>query len=296
MNVICSKPNDVVYSSPSGFSSASNTTRPSLRSSAGARAAFPSVYHHGYFDPYQQPVINTTRPLSMPKGEGRSVRGTYTGPGSLHYEELDPSYYVRAKAFFYEGRVFSIILSENAGAQDSDRAARTKITEYTTSSSFNDVLFKNNHIYTTVRRFVVVRQRREFCLACPIFTYCGKATTKHGVRPAEHGIIYTWGKTPQLLSGETGIEKASLSVVMPKYETPLNEASRIYYGIHHPIQYNVKVKEIGYVPRDQVPILIGQWKEEDDKETEQSSEVTADGPLEEIQQDDKDGEEENEEM
>jgi hypothetical protein len=227
----------------------------------------------------------------MPKGEGESVFGTYTGPTTLHYEELDPSYFVRDKSFFYEGRVLSIILSENAGSHASARA-RTKVTDYTTSSLINEVRFKNNFIYTTVRRFVVVRQKREFCFACPIFTYSGRACTKQGVRPAEHGIIHTWGRKAQLLPGERGISKASLSVVMANNEPPLDKASRIYYGIHHPIQYNVKVKEIGYIPRDQVPILIGQWRQEDDKETEQSSEVTqyADTPLAEVDEVEEDNE------
>jgi hypothetical protein len=254
------------------------------------------AHYHGYSNTSQLPGANINSRRSMPKGKGRSVRGTYNGPPTLHYEELDPSYYVQDKSFFFEGRVFSIILSENAGAQASDRAANAKITDYTTTSTINEVMFRNHFVYTTVRRFVVVRQKREFCFACPIFTYSGRATTRTGVRPEEHGIIYTWGKTPQLLPGETGIEKASLSVVMARNEPPLHEACRIYYGIHHPIQYNVKVKEIGYVPRDKIPVLIGQWREEDDKDTEQSSEVTADGPLEEIQQDEEDDEEENGEM
>jgi hypothetical protein len=46
----------------------------------------------------------------------------------------------------------------------------------------------------------------------------------------------------------------------------LNTASRIYYGIHHPVQYNVKAKEIGYVPPDFVSTLIRDWKEEDQKD------------------------------
>jgi hypothetical protein len=250
-----------------------------------------SAYNYGKSGYTQQLGPSTTRPQHMPKGKGKGVLGTYTGPNTLHYEELDPSYFVRDKSFFYEGRVFSIILSENAGSHASARA-RTKVTDYTTSSLINEVRFKNNFIYTTVRRFVVVRQKREFCFACPIFTYSGRATTKPGVRPAEHGIIYTWGETAQLLPGERGISKASLSVVMANNEPPLDKASRIYYGIYHPIQYNVKVKEIGYVPRDQVPILIGQWKQEDNKETEQSSEVTqhADAPLVEADEPEKDKE------
>jgi hypothetical protein len=64
----------------------------------------------------------------------------------------------------------------------------------------------------------------------------------------------------------------------------LHVASRIYFGIHHPIQYNNKVKEIGYVPPSQVPTLIGNWKEEDNREFRQDMEVTANaGAPEELQ-------------
>jgi hypothetical protein len=100
-------------------------------------------------------------------------------------------------------------------------------------------------------------------LSSPIFTYSGRATTKPGVRAAEHGIAYSWGQKPQLVDGETGISKSAVAVVMSPSEPPLHWASRVYYGIHHPIQYNVKVKEVGYVPATHIPTLIGNWKEEE---------------------------------
>jgi len=206
----------------------------------------------------------------MPKGRGNKVLGTYNPPSDpIHYEEVDQSYYVRAKDFFYEGRVFSVIMNETAGSNATD-----KITDYNSSSSINRVKYKNNYVYTNVRRFIVVRQKREFCYACPIFTYGNRGTTKRGVRPSEHGIAYSWGYKPQLLQGETGITKLSIPVVMAEGVPVLHAASRIYYGIMHPIQYNVKVKEIGYVPNEYVNIVIGNWKAEDDSDTEQSAEVT----------------------
>jgi len=55
----------------------------------------------------------------------------------------------------------------------------------------------------------------------------------------------------------------------------LDVASRIYFGIHHPIQYNVKVKEIGNVPPHAIPALIGNWQEEQGGDSRQSTEVTA---------------------
>jgi hypothetical protein len=50
-------------------------------------------------------------------------------------------------------------------------------------------------------------------------------------------------------------------------------ATRIYYGLHHPIQYNVKVKEIGYVPPAQIPFLISNWREEDEQDSKQDLSV-----------------------
>ena len=87
--------------------------------------------------------------------------------------------------------------------------------------------------------------------------------------------MYSYGTEPTLLSGETGINKPSITVAMSTGVPSLHIASRIYYGIHHPIQYNVKVKDIGRVPSHHLPVLIGNWKAEDDLETKQAPEVTA---------------------
>jgi hypothetical protein len=98
----------------------------------------------------------------------------------------------------------------------------------------------------------------------PIFTYGNRGTTKRGVRAEEHGIIYSWGNTPQLVQGESGITKQSIGVQMSDGVPDLHISSRVYYGLHHPIQYNVKVKDIGQVLASHVPALIGNWKSEDD--------------------------------
>tara|TARA_R110002003_G_scaffold6_9_gene337 strand:+ start:1632 stop:3824 length:2193 start_codon:yes stop_codon:yes gene_type:complete len=176
------------------------------------------------------------------------------------------AYFVRNREFFNEGRVFSIILSEPAG---STRA----VTGY--NSCISEVRFRGNFVHTQSRRFVVVRRRPEFSYACPIFTYSNRGTTKKGVRPDEHGIAYSDGRQPECVKGETGIKKQSIAVVMALGEPSLHVASRIYYGIHHPIQYNVKVKDIGQVVKHHVPTLIGNWKAEDGGETQQAPEITA---------------------
>ncbi|KAJ4992587.1 hypothetical protein SVAN01_01970 [Stagonosporopsis vannaccii] len=201
----------------------------------------------------------------LPRGLGRDIHGL----GTSGNRRVDPSFSVRHRSFFVEGRVFSVIMNETAGST-------TAATDYNTSRSLNPVIYEDNWVYTNVRRFVVVRPRREFCFACPIFTYGGRATTKHGVHAREHAIVYTSGYSPQLLPGEAGITKTSICVVMTDNNPALNEASRIYFGIHHPIQYNVKVKEIGYVHPEWIPHLIGNWKEEDGGDgSQQEPEVTA---------------------
>lgn len=202
------------------------------------------------------------------RGVGTNIQGTYGHVhGDPYYEPLDPSFYVRSSSFFCKGRVFAIILNENAGST----------TDYNTSNSFNVVRFEGNMVYTSVRRFIVVRAKREFCFAVPIFTYSNKATTKRGVHPEEHAVVYSWGRSPRLLEGETGITKAPIPVVMTDATETLSRSSRIYFGIHHPIQYNVKVKDIGYVPPDYIPTLIGNWMEEDGGQSQQDADVTASG-------------------
>ncbi len=193
----------------------------------------------------------------LPRGQGASIEGEYIAGGPvLHYETIDSSYHVRNKAFFNVGRVFAVMWNETAGETKSP-------IDYKTSTTISCVKYADNRVHTTVRRFVVVKTKQEFSFACPIFTYKNQGTTKNGVRPAQHAVIYSWGRSPQLLPGETGITKASIGVVQTEGIPVLSRASRIYFGIHHPVQYNVRVKDMGYVVPDHIPTLIGNWREED---------------------------------
>ena len=127
---------------------------------------------------------------------------------------------------------------------------------------------------TSLQCFIIVRRKREFRFAYPIFTYSGHGTTKPGVRASEHAVVHSWNEPARVLQGETGITKPPVVVVMAQGERSLHIASRIYFGIHHSIQYDVKVKVIGYVPSDQVHTLIGSWQAEN-QGTNQASDVTA---------------------
>jgi hypothetical protein len=232
-----------------------------------SQAAYsPSPQH-----PYQA-QYNPRDRRKFPRGVGNNVAGTYNGSATLHYEAVNPSFFVRSKSFFCEGKVFAVIMNETAGS--TARIPDDAVVDCT-SVSISRVNYRDNYVYTNVRRFVVVRHRKDFCFACPIFTYGNRATTKLGVKSEEHGIIYSANQTPQLMPGESGITKASIGVLMADGQTQLRAASRIYYGIHHPIEYNVKVKEIGQVIRSHLPTLVRNWKEEDDKDTQQAETITS---------------------
>jgi hypothetical protein len=96
----------------------------------------------------------------------------------------------------------------------------------------------------------------------PVFTYGGQATTKPGVRASEHAIVYTSGYAPTAQPAETGMTKDPIPVDAPNNVAVLSAHSRINFGIHQPIQYNVKVKDLGMVPRNYIQNLVGYWQEE----------------------------------
>jgi hypothetical protein len=186
--------------------------------------------------------------------------GIVTGTSPDQHERVDVSYRLQQKSFFTEGRVLAIIMNETAGEN-----AKDGITDYNSSrSSIHRVKYEDNYVYTNARRFVVVRQKREFCYACPIFTYSNKATTKTGVRESEHGIAYSYPNQPEKIPGEGDAMKPPLCVYMSQNVPALHVASRIYYGIVHPIQYNVKVKDIGFLTKEHIPYLISGWKSEEE--------------------------------
>jgi hypothetical protein len=53
-----------------------------------------------------------------------------------------------------------------------------------------------------------------------------------------------------------------MALVLESEQTNLGAASKIYYGIHHAVQYNVKVREIEYVQTEEMATLMGNWKDE----------------------------------
>jgi len=62
---------------------------------------------------------------------------------------------------------------------------------------------------------------------------------------------------------------------MEENNRPLVPAARIYFAIHHPIQYNVKVKNLGQVHPDYLATFLGYWHQEN-ADSKQDIDVTGD--------------------
>lgn len=134
----------------------------------------------------------------------------------------------------------------------------------------------NEHVFSQIRRFVVVQEKRAFCYAwlvvvyvaivikltylSPIYTYGGRGTSKAGVDPDEHAIVYSLPQPPQHVPGETRLTKGPIRVIPASPEIKFSLASRINFAINHPIQHNVKVKDLGMVADEDMPKLIGYWR------------------------------------
>ncbi|CAN9198714.1 unnamed protein product [Alternaria alternata] len=145
------------------------------------------------------------------------------------------------------GKVFSVLFSEGAG---------TTVTRYNDSIS---LVKYGEYVHSQIRRFIVVRTRQGFAYSVPIFTYNNQGTKKPGVVPSEHAIAFSYGYQPLLLPGEAELEKEPICIVMSQQDQVLSTASRIFFGIQHPIQYNVKVKDLGYVHPDYLANFLGYW-------------------------------------
>ena len=111
----------------------------------------------------------------------------------------------------------------------------------------------------------------------PIFTYNNRATLKPGVVPDEHAVAYSYGSQPALLPGEPPLKKRPICIIPTYKEQTLSPAARIFFGVHHPIQYNVKVKDLGSVHPEYIQILLDNWRTENETNTIQFPEITAEG-------------------
>lgn len=98
----------------------------------------------------------------------------------------------------------------------------------------------------------------------PVFTYGGQATLKPGCRPVEHAIIYySTLQSPILLPNETVLPKQPIGVLPSVgHQQPMSTASRVRFGKVYPIDWNVKVKDLGKVVDGDMERLLAYYVNE----------------------------------
>ncbi|KAH3962717.1 hypothetical protein HBI04_019780 [Parastagonospora nodorum] len=109
----------------------------------------------------------------------------------------------------------------------------------------------NQQVFSQIRRFVIMEVNREkhFVYACAIFTYNGQGTLKRGCTASEHAPVYMTGTQATTYQGELerGMTKEPIEVTPDDETETMLPASRLRFGKHYSIEWNVKVREIGIV-------------------------------------------------
>lgn len=97
-------------------------------------------------------------------------------------------------------------------------------------------------------------------LASPISTYQGQATTKSGLDPSTHAIVYMRSERPGRLADETGMTKTPLVVDPARPDQKLDVKSRINFAKIYTVEHNVKVMEVGQIGQESLHLLETYWK------------------------------------
>lgn len=105
----------------------------------------------------------------------------------------------------------------------------------------------------------------------PITTYSGRATTKSGCNPSEHTVVYFAGTAPQYVKHEkgNGMTKEPIQIEPTDPNDKMDPASRLRFGKTFPVEWNVKVKDIGKVNSHHLSKLVRYWKEEESYDSEE---------------------------
>ncbi|KAI7201247.1 hypothetical protein KC316_g2326 [Hortaea werneckii] len=125
-----------------------------------------------------------TEPGLWSSGRGGGVRAhrMLAGNSQQETEALYPSFKLRQKDFFREGRVFLILWTEPAG----EPTATTRVTDRQ-SPEVNDGIIPGlygQRVFSKVRRFVIIREGDLSCSALPITTLRTYLASGQQPRPA----------------------------------------------------------------------------------------------------------------
>lgn len=207
------------------------------------------------------PARDITDPELLRRGVS-SVAKLLETPGDA--EVLFESYRKRSqpRRFFKLGRVFMVLWAEPANGDANTLLTYPGRAPGTTLGRYGEP------VYSSVRRFVVIREAETYCSALPISTYHGRGVAKPGTKKSEHAIIYTGKQAPDPRPDErpsraegahAGMRSLAIRIETDSPVDKLDPMSRINFGAVYTIQHNIKVKPYGQVHESSRENLLMQF-------------------------------------
>lgn len=131
------------------------------------------------------------------------------------------------------------------------------------TSSSAIVSDSGNDVYLQIRRFVVVAVQYGYVHACSISNYRDQGTLAPGCDPREYTIVYLSGTRPCFLEGEfeRGMTKDPIEIMPTEPGLTLPPSCRLRFGKTYPVEWNVKVKDIGKVAPEHLTKLVEYWRQ-----------------------------------
>ncbi|KAH8805551.1 hypothetical protein F5884DRAFT_799785 [Xylogone sp. PMI_703] len=165
-------------------------------------------------------------------------------------DALDKDFKVYSSRHFTQGKLFKVVWTEPSGSTG------TIATENVSATIFGQ------NAYSSIRRFVIIDAQHPGHSTClPVLTYTSRGTTKHGVKPECHSIIYASDKRPHYMKDEDRAAlKTPIMVKMDSTRHKLDSASRVNYSKLYTIEHNVKVAFIGRVDKDYMHKFVANYE------------------------------------
>lgn len=117
-------------------------------------------------------------------------------------------------------------------------------------------------VNASIRRFIVYTSHEGHSLCFPILTYGKQGTTKPGLHPEHHGMIYNGESAPPLLPNEKPLAIPAVRMILQsgRKVEHLDPASRVNYAKIYTVEHNVKCVIIGSIDEDYRDIIRAQHK------------------------------------
>ncbi|KAL5361111.1 hypothetical protein BJX96DRAFT_81357 [Aspergillus floccosus] len=165
---------------------------------------------------------------------------------------LDIRYQVKSdpKRFFKQGRVFSILWHENAGANADE-----------TNATFWPTQF-GERVFSHIRRMVVVKEYNNCAWCFAIYTYKNRGLSKNAADASKHAVIYMEGSEPAADSSEPRMLSKALEVRPVSDNHKLSPMSRLNFGKLFTVEHNVKVLHIGKITERSMPDFLAYARRE----------------------------------